>query len=76
MLNVFERICMHKYRLFRGHLIYLSIRILHKAKAYTKIFAFFPFQIKTTSRVINLTTMLVYILQTRKIFVMALAKII
>ena len=61
--NVFE-MRMHKYKSFWGHLIYLNIRRLHKAKTYAKMFT--PFQILMTSRVINLITSLVCILQTRK----------
>ena len=56
--NVFE-MRLHKYKSFWGHLIYLNIRTLHKAKTYAKIFT--PFQIITISRVINLITSLVCI---------------
>ena len=75
--NAFEimrRLHMDKYQIFWSHLIYLNISALHKAKTYTKIFTLF--QITRTSRVISLISRLVYILQTRKIFAMRLAKMI
>ena len=60
---------MRKYQLFLAHLIYRNKGTLHKAKNHTKRLA--PLHVITKSRMISLITRLVFILQTRKIFVMA-----
>lgn len=63
-----------KRQSFWGHLIFVNVvYTLHKAKIYSKIFS--PLQIITISKVINLITRLVYILQVRKIFVLCKQKL-
>ena len=68
VLDIRQRLLMHKYQLFWRHLIYFNRQTLHKANSYNKILVLL--QIIKKSRIINLIARLVCILQTKKIFVM------
>ena len=64
VLEIIQRLLMHKYQLFWGHLIYLNRHTLHKANSYNKILV--PLQIIKKSRIINLIARLVCIVNFKK----------